>query len=700
MLMSQLLFQIVQVYKKYSYIYNNNLQTTEVEIFTKPLQAICTLSKLHIGYNDISNEVANDIAIIVSCNKVLNKVEISGNKLQTTGITKILKSLHEINALKNLDLNHSNITEEAANVIATAFSFNTDLQVLNLGGNDLQKLGAIKIAKGLQKISLLTKLYIDHNNITDEAANDIAAAISCNIHLQELNLGGNDFRTSGIIVISRSLQKISLLRKLCINHNNITDEAADNIAAAISCNIHLQEFDISENNLLTPAGVIKIMKALKDLNTLRKLYISNNSITDEVADYITAVISCNTDIKVLDISGNNLQANGAIKIGNFLQNIYTPKTLFITNADNPADVNISAVISDNASLQEIYIYSNNLQTTEVEIFTKPLKAICTLSKLHIGYNNISDEVANDIAIIVSCNKELNKVEISRNKLQITGATKILKSLHTINALKNLDLNHNNIAEEAASVIATVFSFNTDLQELNLGGNDLQKLGAIKIAKSLQKISSLTKLYIDHNNITNEAADDIAAAISCNIHLQELNLGSNDLQTSGTIKIAKSLQKISSLTKLYIDHNNITDEAADDIAAAIFCNQKLQEFDISENKLQKAGATKVLKALKGINTLRKLYISNNYITDEVADDIAAVISRNTDMELLDISGNNLQAKGAIKIGNFFYRIFIHLKHYLLLIRIMLQQLMLQLLFQAMHILKRYSFAIFKQQVLKY
>ena len=35
----------------------------------------------------------------------------------------------------------------------------------------------IKIVTSLQKISSLTKLYINDNNITDEAADDIAAAI-------------------------------------------------------------------------------------------------------------------------------------------------------------------------------------------------------------------------------------------------------------------------------------------------------------------------------------------------------------------------------------------------------------------------------------------------------------------------------------------------------------------------------------------
>ena len=37
---------------------------------------------------------------------------------------------------------------------------------------------------------------------------------------------------------------------------------------------------------------MKILKALKHTGTLRKLYISNNNITDEVVDDIIAVISC------------------------------------------------------------------------------------------------------------------------------------------------------------------------------------------------------------------------------------------------------------------------------------------------------------------------------------------------------------------------------------------------------------------------
>ena len=86
-----------------------------------------------------------------------------------------------------------------------------------------------------------------------------------------------------------------------------------------------------------------------------------------------------------------------------------------------------------------------------------------------------------------------------------------------------------------------------------------------------------KFYISNNKITDIAARDIATAISRNTQLQEFNISDNDLQTIGTIKITKALQGISSLIKLYISNNNIADKAANDIAAICSRNTQLQEF---------------------------------------------------------------------------------------------------------------------------
>ena len=143
-----------------------------------------------------------------------------------------------------------------------------------------------------------------------------------------------------------------------INHNNITDKAADDIAAAISCNTKLKEFDISGNNL-QPVDVMKILKALKHTSTLGKLYISNSNITDELVDDIIAVISRNTQIEVLDISRNNLQAPGAMRISKYLRHVCTPKTLFIS--DNVAAEFVASVYN-NSCLQELYVFRTNFQT--------------------------------------------------------------------------------------------------------------------------------------------------------------------------------------------------------------------------------------------------------------------------------------------------------------------------------------------------
>ena len=81
----------------------------------------------------------------------------------------------------------------------------------------------------------------------------------------------------------------------------------------ISSNTKLQEIDISENNFLT-ADVRKIVEALQGINTLRKVCLRNNNITGKAADDIAAVISCNISLQEIDVSRNHLQTIGTKKL--------------------------------------------------------------------------------------------------------------------------------------------------------------------------------------------------------------------------------------------------------------------------------------------------------------------------------------------------------------------------------------------------
>ena len=114
------------------------------------------------------------------------------------------------------------------------------MQVLNVSHNCLETIGITKVAKALQSVCTLTHLYISNNNITDEATDDIAAAISCNPYLEEFDIGCNSIEGRGAIKIVKSFQQMSTLKKLFMDHNKISDGASDYIAAVTDCNPHLK----------------------------------------------------------------------------------------------------------------------------------------------------------------------------------------------------------------------------------------------------------------------------------------------------------------------------------------------------------------------------------------------------------------------------------------------------------------------------
>ena len=313
------------------------------------------------------------------------------------------------------------------------------------------------------------------------------------LQLQELDISDNYFQLTDVITISKAFQSISTLTKLFIRKNNITEKAAGNIAALISCNIQLQELDISDNYLQS-TGVIIILKALQGISTLTKLFISKNGISKNAANKIAALISCNTQLQELDIGENYLQSIGVITVSKALQGIFT------------------------------------------------------LTKLFINKNGITKSAASNIAAVISCNNQLQELDISDNHLQSTGIVTVSKALEGISTLTKLLISKNNITEKAASNIAAVISYNTQLHELDISNNYLLSTGITIISKALQSISKLTKLFISKNNITEKAANNIAALFSCNTQLQQLDISNNYLKSTGFTTISKALQSISSLTK--------------------------------------------------------------------------------------------------------------------------------------------------------
>ena len=110
----------------------------------------------------------------------------------------------------------------------------------------------------------MIKLSFHDNCITDKAADDIATAITCNVHLQELDIGRNKFCVLGALTISGALQKLFTLQKLCFDYENIAKVAARDIAIAICHNNDLKEVSVNGKEISEMAITRDMFRKITD----------------------------------------------------------------------------------------------------------------------------------------------------------------------------------------------------------------------------------------------------------------------------------------------------------------------------------------------------------------------------------------------------------------------------------------------------
>lgn len=684
----------------------NVLRNAGISKIVIALSACPSLTHFDLSYNSFVGDSVNSIVTLMSnINKNIQCLHLNKINLQSTGVTKILDSLKHVRTLNKLYLGFNDATEETSSVIAAVLCSNSSLMEVDLSGNKFQTSGFVKIADALRQLSMLVKVFISDNCITEKEAHHVATLISCNTKLEELDLSKNYLKSSGAITIAESLQKISTLKSLDLSHNKIRIRAADSIAAALSCNLKLQKFYFQGNYLLTD-GVIKTLQAFRNHCTLLQLDFNGIEMTNEVAIAVASVTSANPMLECLNLYSVGVQASGAVKLCKCLSNLthLVSLSLIHCHITDKAANDLAKALWNNSKLKELnlsmnklssvgakmiskafyrlrmieiidlsnncisneavhsiasgissFVYlkelnlSGNVMHKEINVILQALQSSLGVKRLSLKGNNIIKEAVYNLAAVLSRNPTLEQLDLSFTNLQVVGGIKIMQSLRNISTMRKLYISDNNITSMAADDLSCILANNINLQELNVSGNDLKSVGAIKICKGLTCINTLLKLDLSNNNITEEAADDIAATLFCNAKLKILHLGSNNLQDLGCMIISKGIAGISALTTLNMCDNNITSKAAKKLGKAILFNPNLQDLDLSQNKLGASGALFICQYLRLITTIKSINLSYNNITGQVADDIASVLATSTNLEKLFISGNALETTGIIKLA---------------------------------------------------
>ena len=157
-------------------------------------------------------------------------------------------------------------------------------------------------------------LNLSSCHIQDEGLNILCRGLHhCgDVIINQLGLDGNDLTAQSSSLISEFTVKCKV-KRLAISHNYNVGENQQLYSMLTDPYTLLEEINMY-NTKLSSTAAIALFDGLKDNNTLKVLYIDNNTITDDACNAITTALERNSCLVKLGMYRNPLPSKTIIKI--------------------------------------------------------------------------------------------------------------------------------------------------------------------------------------------------------------------------------------------------------------------------------------------------------------------------------------------------------------------------------------------------
>ena len=486
--------------------------------------------------------------------------------------------------------------------------------------------------------------YIHDVTIRNAVANVLSQAIS-NTSLEHLNLSACRLRTEHMKTILKALKQVTSLKTICISNNFLAKETVDILASIIGHNRALQCMELSNCNLQA-SGIMGVTTVLEKCEDLQSLDLSNNAITNELVNSVVEVIRKCQSIKDLRLQNCRLQYAGIQKIAEAMVKKTCLRCIDLSGnalSDQNATL-IANVIVINTDIQKLYFSDCTLQGKACQRFLQAGAKITNLVHLDLSNNLFTDFVIDNFALMIQKSISLEYLNISGCCDKAMDFEKITHSLVTLKLLTHLDVSCNIINIPSAENIAISIANNTFLEDLNLSRCEFHRYAFLKIISALQNSQYLKHLHFTLNSVSYEEATGIAMVITNNQLLENVDLSYCNLSERDMKVILSSLRNHTSLKHFDVSSNTVTNHVVNDIVDVIDSNTQLIHLNISDTNIKEYEVLKIFKAVRRINTLKSIKLCNCTISHRVAKDIADAISANCMMEELVFAKNDFQKAG--------------------------------------------------------
>ena len=244
-------------------------------------------------------------------------------QLDIPPVSRFLRGL----CTNTVDLQHYGIGDNGVMAVSNALARNITVTNLNLCDNGISHIGAVALAQMLKDNCFISQLDASENRLGTKGVECLGETLSENICLQNLSLANCGLHERDMPKLLLQASKIHL-NVLNLKGNELGDEGAIILGSFLTSNSSLEMLDLSWNAIHL-RGVAALAKGLKANRVLQNLDISRNSILNEGATEIGEVLAINKSLRVLDVSNCGFNEIGAEAISEGLSSNTTLHTLKI-----------------------------------------------------------------------------------------------------------------------------------------------------------------------------------------------------------------------------------------------------------------------------------------------------------------------------------------------------------------------------------
>ena len=554
----------------------------------------------------------------------LTHVDVAACHFDHWSMVEFCEVLYSCKNLKHINLGHNTVVKNMATEISFLLSSLTSLEYFNVFNCQLDPSGTKTIVAKLKELNTLQCIYINSNTITHDAVEDLADMITNNKSIRTLALPEYDGGFYRIEVILRALKTNSSLQFLKISRAQVFLDAAIELAAVLANNANMEQVVIAHLELDSYA-FMKISNKLCKIRELRHLVIILTTIDDKNVDHMAEIITNNPTIEKLNLSGCKISLQGKLHIFYAILSLNKLEYFSINNIDisGQLESDLTRILSKNVKMKRFEMGSSASKLTENGIYKIMISLENYKQLTHFNFNNniISDSNLSHLLNLIKGNQI---VHLELSKCNITSLD-VLMEILSIRTLQHLDLSHNPTCKFVTTTRQSNFGKVSVLAYLNLSHCKMPEQGTEQVMKYLRQCRSLTHLDLSSNLLNLNSSVDLVTVISSNKLIETLYLPVCPLPDNSIKEIILSLKNTSTLSLVDLNLNQITDEMADDVAAMLNNNVNLAQLKIFNLVLEGSGFEILKVYLPKFKTLHHLSFSNCEITDKNAEIISTVIN---------------------------------------------------------------------------